>query len=224
MKLFPSEDDFIDIHSHHSEKEANVFRILNVFTSDFPDIPIDGPVSIGLHPWQITEKDNGEVSEVFSKLSGLENLMAIGEAGLDRAIKYSFNIQEEVFRKQIEISIQFNKPMIIHCVKAFPELIRIRREYPRATPWIIHGFNSSQRVAADCIQNGMYISLSHRLFRNEEKAEEICKAVPPDKIFAETDDDPEPITRIYEQTARLYKTNVSEIKKEIYNNFCRVFR
>jgi TatD DNase family protein len=224
MKLLPEETDFIDIHSHHTESEEGIFRIYNVFSSDFPQISKDRPVSIGLHPWHLSEKAILDLPAVMKQSLKLKNVLAIGEAGLDKIIKTPIRDQLAVFRTQIEAGIEHNKPLIIHCVKAFPELLNLRKEYRDVTPWIIHGFNANQTVASECIKMGIFISLSQRLFRNPEKALKIVNAVPLSMVFTETDDGTLPIREVYDSIANLYGKSLSELKREIYINFIRIFQ
>jgi len=220
---FPKFDNFIDIHSHKPEEEEGVFRVFNAFSSDYPQVPSGKPISIGLHPWHISEEEISRLPAVLKKGVNLHNMLAFGETGMDSIIKTPLNEQINIFRTHIEAGIQYNKPLIIHCVKAFPELLSLRKEYPKATPWIIHGFNSNQTVAAECINMGIYISLSQRLFRNAEKAKQIISQVPLSSIFAETDDDAGSISEVYETAADLYGKSVGEIKEHILKNFNRVF-
>lgn len=224
MTYFPKITDYIDIHSHHHEREEGVFRILNVFTSGYPGIPADRPISLGLHPWHLTEEFIHEMPGILKQVATSENVLALGEAGLDKLIKTPIEQQLEVFRTQIELSIEHKKPLIIHCVKAFPELLNLRKEYRNSTPWIIHGFNANQTIASECVNMGIYISLSQRLFRNPEKSQKISKVVPLSMIFAETDDDPVSIQVIYETISSLYGLNLIEIKQIIFENFNCVFK
>jgi TatD DNase family protein len=223
MKYFPKNTDLIDIHSHHLESEAGVFRIYNVFTSEYLQIPSDKPVSIGLHPWYLSDQATREMPEILRKAVKKENVLAIGEAGLDKVIQTSVEEQLSAFRTQIEISIEFQKPLIIHCVKAFSELLNLRKEFKNAPPWIIHGFNANQTIAKECISLGIYISLSQRLLRNHEKAHKIIKKVPLSLIFAETDEDPNPIREIYRVISKIYGVSQEEIQQNIFANFHRVF-
>jgi len=223
MTFFPKETDFIDIHSHQTELGEGVFRIHNVFTSGFSNIRTDAPVSIGLHPWHISNDSIIELADVIKKAASLDNLMAVGEAGLDRMINTPVEQQMSVFRTQIELSIELNKPLIIHCVRAFPELFGLRKEYTKATSWIVHGFSASPAIAAECVKKGIYISLSQRLFRNPDKALKVARAVPISMVFAETDEDPLPVTEIYNIIAGYYGLSLSAVKGVLFDNFQRVF-
>jgi TatD DNase family protein len=220
----PKITDYIDIHSHSSDREEGVFRVQNIFTSDFPEIPTNRPISIGLHPWHLTKESISEMSGILKQAAAAENVLAFGEAGLDKIIKTPIEQQLAVFRTQIELSTEFNKPLVIHCVKAFPELLNLRKEYRNSTPWIIHGFNGNREMAAEFVKMGIFISLSQRLFRNPDKAQNIIKVVPLSMVFAETDDDSVSIRKIYNTISNFYGESLLEINGSIYKNFNRVFK
>jgi len=222
MKIFPKSTDFIDIHSHNPKQEAGVFFIFNVFSSDAKDLPSDLPVSIGLHPWHLDEASEIELPEILKKCSGKSNFMAVGETGLDRVIKIPIENQFSAFRTQIEFADKSKKPLIIHCVKAFPELLSLRKEYGKKSVWIIHGFNANESVAAECVNAGIYISFSQRLISNHEKAQKIARVVPITMVFAETDDDTMTIQEVYQNIADSYGLTVKEVKKIIFENFARI--
>lgn len=224
MKMFPAETDFIDIHSHSLANEEGVFRLHNVFSADFPHIPIDLPLSIGLHPWHLNADAINELPGILRNAVELPNIFALGETGLDSVSKTPIDEQLPVFRKHIEFGIEYKKPLIIHCVKAFQELLGLRREYPESAVWIVHGFNSNETIAAGCVKAGIYVSLSQRLLRNPEKAAKITSVVPLSSVFIETDDDPMSIQAVYEAVSGFYGVELKELKRNIFDNYFRVFR
>lgn len=221
--ILPSPACFIDIHSHKRESEEGVFRVFNVFSSVFPDVPKDMAMSIGLHPWHLSPEAIENMPDVIRKALQLKNVLAIGETGLDKVIKTSLEIQTEVFKKQIELSIEFNKPLIIHCVRAFSELFELRRIYKQSPAWILHGFNADKSVALECIRHGIYISVGIRLLRNKERTSEILKHVPASMIFAETDDHSADIREIYQIIAEKCGISVELLKQTVYSNYHKVF-
>jgi TatD DNase family protein len=223
MTFFPGPDNFIDIHSHNPGNEDGVFRIYNVFSSVPAEISKPRPVSIGLHPWHLSAEAIEEMPGIIRSAKMLENFIAIGEAGLDKVIKTPFEIQLDAFVKQIELSIELHKPLIIHCVRAIPELIRLRKKYSGAPGWIIHGFTAGAGHALEAVREGIYISIGQRLLKDPRKSAEILKNVPVSMIFAETDDDPASIADIYGIIAGTYGISVNELKEKIYLNFHRVF-
>lgn len=219
MNLYPSESDFIDIHSHSGLDDEGVFRIHNVFLSNYQKNSLDRPFSLGLHPWHIGENTISDIGEVLSQSTSNPNLFTFGETGLDSLIKTPMSKQIEIFRTHIECGIQHNKPLVIHCVKAFPELLALKKEYKNSSAWIIHGFNANQTIASECVKMGIYISISQRLLRNPEKAQKIASVVPLSMIFAETDEDGMSIQEVYGAISGLYGEDVSEIKRRIFKNF-----
>jgi TatD DNase family protein len=222
MGNFPTESAFIDIHSHNQKQEEGVYRVYNVFSTDYPNVPLEIPISIGLHPWHITEKSVLDLPEVLKNVGSLNNLLAFGETGLDSLVTTPMETQISVFRIHIECGIEFNKPLIIHCVKAFPELLALKKEYRNATPWIIHGFNANQTIATECVKSGIYISLSQRLFRNPEKAQKIVRTVPLSMVFAETDEDNMSVQDVYAAISGFYELSISEMRGRIFRNFFEV--
>ncbi len=219
MNLYPSESDFIDIHSHSGLDDEGVFRIHNIFLSDYHKNSLDRPFSLGLHPWHIEENKVPNIGNVLTHSSSNPNFFAFGETGLDNLIKTPMLKQIEIFRTHIECGIQHNKPLVIHCVKAFSELLSVKKEYKNSSAWIIHGFNANQTIAAECVEMGIYISISQRLLRNPDKAQKIASVVPLSMIFAETDEDSMSIQEVYNGISGLYGESVEGVKSRIFKNF-----
>lgn len=190
MIAFPDHSVFIDIHSHNPLREERIFRIYNLNLADFEDLNHNGPVSTGLHPWHIhhfEEPDN--LRSMLVEAAANESVVAIGETGLDKVINTSMAMQEEVFRTHVDISEEVQKPLIIHCVRAFHDILRIRKETAASQPWIMHGFYSSPEIADEMATLGFYISVGERLLRNKNKSREILDTISREYLFAETDDD-----------------------------------
>ena len=108
---------------------------------------------------------------------------AIGEAGLDALRGGDILYQEETFKKQVEISEQLGKPMIIHCVRAFDRLLRLRKELRPSQLWIVHGFRGKPELARQLVDAGCAISLGKK-FNPDVRA-----IVPPQLLFRESDND-----------------------------------
>ena len=223
MKISPSENDFIDIHSHLKDNEKNVFRILNISSIDFPFIRDDQPISVGLHPWHISDLALEKLPGVLTDSLKLPQAKAVGETGLDRLIKTDLDIQTEVFAIHIKFALEYNKPLIIHCVRAYSELIKLKNKFGSKVKWIIHGFNGNENNAEALISKGFYISLGFRLLKNDEKALGLCRYIKQDRIFIETDEDKIPVKDLYSKVAELYKTDVVSLQKIIRDNYLEAF-
>ena len=163
------------------------------------------------------------ISQVFS-FSDSQILIAIGECGLDRACDSDFELQREVFIKQIELSEQYHKPMIIHAVRSYPDIISIRKETKSNQPWIIHGFNGNEHSAEQLLRHdGIYLSLGDVLFKNEKRAERLLDIIPSDRLFLETDVAERSIVEVYEKASLLSDVATDILRKDIFDNFVKIF-
>ena len=151
-------------------------------------------------------------------------LKAIGECGLDRACDSDFELQREVFIKQIELSEQYHKPLIIHAVRSYPDIIAIRKETKSNQPWIIHGFNGNEHSAEQLLRHdGIYLSLGDVLFKNEKRAERLLDIIPSDRLFLETDVAERSIVEVYEKASLLSGVATDILRKDIFDNFVKIF-
>ncbi len=209
---------YINIHTHHHSDEEDVISLLNI--TDDPLLAHHNKwVSIGIHPWQ-----NNNISiETIKKFASNKDVIAIGECGLDKMIDIDLKIQEEIFVQQLKIAALEKKPVIIHCVKAFNDLIRIKRENKITVPMLVHGFNNNEQIAKELITNGFYLSFGKALLIKGSNASKIIKQLPLNQIFLETDDADISIKRIFECAAVILTINEDELKKLIYKNFKKVF-
>ena len=129
---------YFDFH-HHKQNFPNGIYNLELFQA-VPEMPF----SAGIHPKDIDE-NNLSLQIEWLKESINENCFAIGECGLDSMVSATAEVQNKVFLEQINIANELKKPLIIHCVKRFSELIPFRKKSD--LPMILHGFNKKQAVA-----------------------------------------------------------------------------
>ncbi len=163
------------------------------------------------------------ISQIL-RFSDSQILKAIGECGLDRACDSDFELQREVFIKQIELSEQYHKPMIIHAVRSYPDIISIRKETKSNQPWIIHGFNGNEHSAEQLLRHdGIYLSLGDVLFKNEKRAELLLDIIPSDRLFLETDVAERSIVEVYEKASLLSGVATDILRKDIFDNFVKIF-
>ena len=225
MVSFIENCHFIDIHVHSSFRDENVLCLRNLYPEDavLTDFTLmDRCYSLGIHPWKV--KESGEHDfELLEKFAWQDNVLAIGETGLDKLCKIDFNLQEQLFEKQLVISKITGKPVIIHCVKAYREIINYRKKYPDQ-PWIVHRFNASEELSEELYQKGFYFSFGNLILNPATKACKILKTIPLDRVFFETDDFPVSIAEIYEAAAALRKMQIADLQNIIKNNFKNCFK
>lgn len=163
------------------------------------------------------------ISQIL-RFSDSQILKAIGECGLDRACDSDFELQREVFIKQIELSEQYHKPLIIHAVRSYPDIIAIRKETKSNQPWIIHGFNGNEHSAEQLLRHdGIYLSLGDVLFKNEKRAERLLDIIPSYRLFLETDVAERSIVEVYEKASLLSGVATDILRKDIFDNFVKIF-
>lgn len=211
---------FFNIHTHKPSHQTEVLEIVNQYPQEF-DSSLSN-YSIGIHPWYIVEdRIESDLQVIGNKL--LENnCLAIGECGLDKRVATSMALQLMVFDKQLALAEKFQKPVILHCVAAFQELIAIKKKLKITVPMIIHGFSKNIEVANQLVQNGFYLSFGKYLLFNKE-LELVFNSIPNDRLFLETDTIEQDIREVYELAAKYKNIEVEEMKAIIKTNFNTVF-
>lgn len=214
---------FVDLHTHKKNKtnHISIYNALDI--NEIPESKENFHVSAGLHPWFIkSELWQNNLNEYEKVISG-KNIFAIGECGIDMTINIKTDIQKIIFNEHLLWAAKYNKTVIIHCVKAFNEVIAIKKKHNINQPCIIHGFNNNINIARQLINGGFYISFGAALLNNGSNASNAIKQIPVDRIFLETDDSDVSISDIYLQAAAALKKDIEELQKMIYNNFIKVF-
>lgn len=212
----------IDLHTHQVKSTGNI-QIRNVFAQDLTDQEPDFLYSAGLHPWNIAKVDMEQCLRAIDSAAIQKNMLAIGECGLDRSVAIDFALQEWCFRQQIQLAENHHKPLIIHCVRAFSDLIRHKKESKSNLPWIIHGYRGNLETALSLIKHEFYFSVGEKLLKDETKLD-VFRAIPVDRLFLETDESETSITEIYSLAAQIVMIEVQELSQIITQNFNTVFR
>ena len=128
----------------------------------------------------------------------------------------------EVFEEMIRLSETLRKPVIVHCVRAYSEIIEMRKKTKATMPWVIHGFNSSVETMRQLLRYDIYISLGEILYRNENQAVKILKNIPIERLFLETDVSGRNIKDVYEKAAELMGWELDFLCTKIFENYGRL--
>ncbi|HMI08340.1 MAG TPA: TatD family hydrolase [Flavobacterium sp.] len=211
---------YVNLHTHQFTGSAEILEIVNQYPQEFDAaIPY---YSIGIHPWHILEsRIKADLETIESKLSS-QNCLAIGECGLDKRIEIPMQLQAEVFEAQLALAEKYKKPVVIHCVAAFSELIQVKKKLRISVPMIVHGFSKNTETAKQLLDNGFYLSFGKYLLRNPE-LENIFKTVPDNRFFLETDTVEESISEVYALAAKYRNIEVGQLEQIIASNFTTVF-
>lgn len=213
---------YVNIHSH-SSGEDGIVCIKNI-SNGFNALPSDEFISIGIHPWYIKKETVEQELGLITKNTENKNVLAIGECGLDKLSEIDFELQKSVFVAQLKIAEQIKKPVIIHCVKAFDELVKIKKELNVSVPMIVHGYNNNEQIAEQLIKNDFYLSFGKALLNTNSNAAKVISKIPTEKLFLETDDADVSIKRIFENVSLIKNCSGEELKKKVYSNFINLFK
>ncbi|MDD4915281.1 MAG: TatD family hydrolase [Methylococcales bacterium] len=214
--------EYLNIHCHR--RWSHGLELLSLDTAEITaDAEIGGFYSLGLHPWFMASQD---IRQALAKIAARAHdpaMLAIGECGLDKAIETGLAEQLPVFQSQIRLSEQFAKPLIIHCVQAFNELMRCKTANRPAQAWIVHGFRGKPALARQLIRQGFYLSFGKALRNETGYAGQALAAIPIERLFLETDADEASISEIYGLAAKITGLDVKNLQTCILGNFKRVF-
>ena len=211
--------DFLDLHTHKAAKQNGVQSIQSLsLTSDiFLAMPKTKPISIGLHPWYATVENLELQMKYLEVLANQPNVKLIGECGLDKLKGTQIEQQIIILEAQIKLAEKLKKPLILHCVKAFAELIEIKERLKVTVPMIIHGFNKNEELGKQLIAKGFLLSFGAASLKENSGASKLIKQY--DDFFLETDDSETSIEEIYQGAANLKKCSVDEMKAIIFANW-----
>ena len=207
---------YFDIHAHIKTFNGNTDRIISLFPNEASDLCPSWKYSIGIHPSFILEKKLKSELVILSKLASQKSIIAIGEIGLDKNAKIPIYSQILVFQQQLKIAEELNKPVIIHCVRCFSEIIALKKG--STVPWIIHGFRGKPELAAQLIKKGIYLSFGSAILNDCPTLYSTVRETPSDKIFLETDDSKVNIKLIYEKAAEIKEISVEALIEAININ------
>lgn len=173
--------------------------------------------SIGIHPWYIDPEHIDLQLSYFYESVNHPNVVAIGEAGLDRLAALPLEIQEKFFISQAIVAEQQNKPLLIHCVKAWAEMLALHKKLSPRMPWIIHGFRGNKILATQLLERGFYFSISDRF------NEEILHLDLFSRLFLETDNREIEIQEVYKKLASSWHVDLEMLGEHISENVHIVF-
>ena len=211
---------FFNLHIHKATNKLEVLELVNQYPWEFDDSVLN--YSVGIHPWYIEENRlENDLKTITEKLQN-PNCLALGECGLDKRIEISIDLQIEVFKKQLLLAEKYSKPVIVHCVAAFQEVIAIKKELQLSVPIIIHGFSKNLQTAKSLIDNGFFISFGKYLIQNPE-LKNVFIEIPNDKFFLETDTIQNGIAAVYELASDYKNISISDLHEIINQNFQQVF-
>lgn len=197
----------LDIHTHRSGHHPEAVKSLSLHRDfSMPEFIPDQSYSIGIHPWDTAEEPSALEWETLEELAARPDVVAIGECGIDLLPKGGPLFRQLlVFRRQVELSEQLQKPLVVHDVKGHDVITGARRDLAPRQNWAIHGFRLRPEVADMFLRTGCYLSFG------ENFNPDTIRHMPEDRILAETDESDKSIHEIITRLSDARGCDLTEI-------------
>jgi TatD DNase family protein len=212
---------YYNLHTHTFTNNPKVVELVNQYPWEFDNTI--SQYSIGIHPWYIDENRLKQDLKTIEEKLALPECLALGECGLDKRIEIPIALQLEVFEHQIVLAEKFKKPLLLHLVAAYDELIALNKRLKISVPVVLHGFSKNEQVAKQLLDNGFYLSFGKYLLRNPE-LKTVFQSIPNDRFFLETDMIEETLEEVYVLAANYKGIDLEEMKTVVATNWKNVFK
>lgn len=163
-------------------KETNekAYRLSKTYDLFYP--------TAGIHPSEATE-DYMEKLKELEEFIRAHKVYAVGECGLDYHYGKEFSeIQKDLFRRQIELSIRYELPLIVHMRDASSDTLEMIKAYHGKIRGVMHCYSGSLEMAQEFIKLGFYISLGGPVtFKNAKESKRVAAEIPLSRLLIETD-------------------------------------
>lgn len=214
---------YIDFHTHKTVVETNVFSICS--HSVVGHMAGAGQYrSVGLHPWDIAKVDVGKAMVEVEELLNRDDVLMVGECGLDRCITMPMAIQQQIFEHHVQLAERYAKPLVIHCVRAFDELLAMYKRCNPHQPWVVHGFANNVDIARRLTEEGILMSFGRNLLASKGNAIKVLAQMHDIPFFLETDDSPLSITEVYAKAAEVLQTDEYELQSMVQHSLEKILK
>ena len=202
-----------NIHNHIADyPDKNVLDI-GTDEKEADNAPL---FSTGIHP-KLIDNSFEEKFKIVSHLASLPNCAAIGECGIDVFSSATVAGQKEAFIKHLNLAQQYNKPVIIHCVRAYSEIISALNATRFSLPVVMHSYNGNIQTTQQLIRReNIYFSFSDKCLTPNCSASKSLVIIPLNRILIETDNSSSPLKPIVKLISD--KKRVGEETVQISNN------
>ncbi len=244
---------FIDVHCHldmlkdiegviSNSRKNKVLRIVTAgvdvrtnrksleLAEEFEEVE----VAIGIYPDEALKMSDEEIdSEIRFIKKNVEKIVAIGEVGMDfKGENKNVKKQINVFEKFIKLSIELDKPIVVHSRKAEEECIEIM-EKMKAKKVVMHYFSGGLKLVERIVKNGWFLSIPTAV-KNSEHFQKVAEIVPLENLLCETDspyshpdkkfpNEPGNVVESYKMIAKIKKIPLESIEKKIEENYRSFF-
>lgn len=215
----------IDFHHHHGQSQPEVLGIRSFHQREKELFAQwKRPCSVGLHPWFVSEMDEvrDEQWDWFAQVARSTKVELIGECGLDKLQGPDLVHQQVVFEHCLQLAGELQKPLVIHCVRAYEELFVIVQKIRPLVPLILHGFARKPALLKPLLERGFYVSFGAAILPSNSAAAQSLAQIPLEKLFLESDDKILPIADLYARAAEIKGISIEMLEKAIEQNWNKV--
>lgn len=214
---------FFDFHTHNSKiGNSGIYNFRIGKDKEIPD-QVEF-FTAGIHPWDVEDITINNAVLELEDLLGHEKCVGLGEIGLDKLFGTNLELQLDVLRKQLElVKPGSKKVLVIHCVKAYQEILKEKKASNSDLPWVLHGFNGSKELIRSLNKEGFFYSIGGLLFKHKSKIRKTLVEIPEDKLFLESDDGNFRIEKLYFEASGLLNIEVKDLQIRINNNRKKIF-
>lgn len=219
----------------HSCVEPQEFQGIQSLADKFPELSF----AVGLHPLDVDQWTHQTSQQIKTLCTSDSRVVAIGETGLDLYKADNYQQQRVALESQLEIASELDKPVIIHCREAAPQLKEIVESFiqKRKVKGVMHCWGGNPQQTAWFLDLGFYISFSGTVtFKKAEQIKESAKIVPSDRLLIETDcpflapvpkrgktNEPSFVQYVAQCVADLRNVPLEELAQQTTENACRLF-
>lgn len=192
--------------------------------SKYPDLCLP---ALGIHPEEIGVGWQEQVDEIIKSVK-IRKWVAVGEIGLDYHFDITYkNQQKEAFVAQLEIAIENELPVMIHCRDATEDCLNILKQYTsRGLRGVMHCFSGSKEVAVQIVRMGLYLGIGGVLTFKNSKLTDNLNGIPIERIVLETDSPyMAPVPYRGQRNEPIWMKYVIDKLRNIYNlDYCAIDR
>lgn len=165
-----------------------------------------------IHPWHAAEATEATLRRLNEQCAS-EQVVAIGETGIDRLRGGSAECQQEILMRHIEISERLGKPLVLHSVRSWEQILNLHKHINPSQPWVMHGFRLKPDVARRLAERGIYLSYGVKF--NPES----LRATPRHLLLLESDEAADPP---YAEAARELGLSEDDLRRLVDENAARI--
>ena len=200
---------YFDTHAHYDDRAFDDDRgtLLETIHADGVDLIVDPGcdrkssraaltlaerfdfvyAAVGVHPEELQDSTPEILSEI-AELAEHPKCVAIGEIGLDYYWDASRKGEQQLlFRQQIQLALELDKPVIVHDREAHGDCFAIVRDYPKLRG-VFHCYSGSAEMAKELLKRGWYLGFDGPVtYKNARRTLEVLELCPPERILIETD-------------------------------------